>query len=176
MPLAKTSPDYYEKPLSPESDLARSNYESRLEAIEERISKEPNPIKRLKLQKQYRMVEYMLSWQGANPKELDLDELKEVCNQPLHEDALFDKYRARIKSPATGIRAFCIDCQGGSLVGVKDCTSLTCPLWNFRMGKDPLRGYELPPYIDPVIDGEETDEDETLLETDDDEDDEDAEE
>jgi hypothetical protein len=174
MALAKTSPDYYDKPLSAESDHARSTYESRLDSIEESIAAEKNPIKRLKLQKQYRMVEYMLSWQGANPKELDFDELKEVCNQPLHEDALSDKYRAKIKGPATAIRAFCIDCQGGSLVAVKDCTSLTCPLWNFRMGKDPLRGYELPPYIDPINESDDTDEDD-VIEADEDEEDEDAE-
>lgn len=175
MPQAKTKPDYYEKPLSADSDLARSLLENRLDEIEEEIAAEKNPIKRLKLQKRYRITEYQLSWQGANPKELDLDELKEVCNQPLHEDSLVDKYRARIKSPATAIRAYCIDCQGGSIVGVKDCTALTCPLWNFRMGKDPLRGYEPPPYSDPVIDEAELDE-EDFEEVEDDEDDEDAEE
>jgi hypothetical protein len=43
------------------------------------------------------------------------------------------------------------------------------------MGKDPLRGYELPPYIDPVSNVEET-EDEDDLTVDEDDDDEDAEE
>jgi hypothetical protein len=175
MTLSKTSPDYYEKPLSAESDRARSSLESQLEAIEQQIAEEPNSIKRLKLQKQYRLVEYRLSWQGADPKELDFGELKEVCNQPLYADPLVDKYRARIKSPATAIRAFCIDCQGSSIAAVKDCTELTCPLWNFRMGKDPLRGYELPPYLDPISNVEETD-DEDELTVDEDDEDEDGEE
>jgi hypothetical protein len=174
MALAETSPDYYEKPLSAESDSARSSLENKLAAIEQQISEEPSPIKRLKLQKRYRLIEYQLSWQGANPKELDFTEMKEVCNQPLHEDALVDKYRSKIKSPATAIRAFCVDCQGSSTAAVRDCTELTCPLWNFRMGKDPLRGYELPPYLDPLSDSVEDEEDEIVDE--DDDDDQDAEE
>jgi hypothetical protein len=175
MKLSETSPDYYEKPLSGESDLARSLLENNLKEIEEQIAKEPNPIKRLKMQKRYSLIQYRLDWQGANPKELDLGELKEVCNQPMHEDAIVDKYRARVKSPATAIRAFCIDCQGSSVIAVKDCTEMTCPLWNFRMGKDPLRGFELPPYIDPLSDSSDEDED-VINEEEDDLDDEDSEE
>jgi len=32
------------------------------------------------------------------------------------------------------IRAFCVECMGGSLPDVKDCTSPNCPLYPFRLG------------------------------------------
>jgi len=37
------------------------------------------------------------------------------------------------------IRAFCIDCQGGSPAEVRRCGAIQCPLWAFRMGTDPWR-------------------------------------
>lgn len=55
-----------------------------------------------------------------------------------------NKYRAAIKNRATAIRAYCVGCMGGSVSDVRDCTSLTCPLHPFRMGKDPLRGWDIP--------------------------------
>jgi hypothetical protein len=49
-------------------------------------------------------------------------------------------YRNRIRSPLTGIRAFCVhDCKAGSPKAVSSCAKLQCPLWPFRMGKHGLR-------------------------------------
>ena len=133
----------------------------------------------MRLRQDIARIEYKLSWQGADPRIIDKKELREVCNQPLYEDAVEDKYRERIKNPATAIRAYCVECMGGSVSGVKDCTSMTCPLWNFRMGKDPLRGYELPPYVEPISDivspDDEDDTDSELFADEDDDNDEDAE-
>ena len=50
-----------------------------------------------------------------------------------------------IKSPVKAIRAFCIDCMGGSIREVKMCNSKICPLHAFRMGKNPYRKRELSP-------------------------------
>ena len=43
----------------------------------------------------------------------------------------------QITSPLKAIRAFCIECMGGQVTYVKDCTSKTCPLYDLRMGKNP---------------------------------------
>lgn len=34
------------------------------------------------------------------------------------------------------IRAFCVECIGGA-AHVEECTALKCPLYPFRMGKNP---------------------------------------
>ncbi len=41
-------------------------------------------------------------------------------------------------TPVRAIRAKCLECQGGSRKGVRDCTA-ECPLLRFRMGKNPNR-------------------------------------
>ena len=35
------------------------------------------------------------------------------------------------------IRAYCLDCCGGSANEVKLCPAKECPLWDFRFGKNP---------------------------------------
>ena len=42
-----------------------------------------------------------------------------------------------IKSPIKAIRAFCLDCCGGSSTEVRECTSKRCPLKPFRFGRNP---------------------------------------
>ena len=44
-----------------------------------------------------------------------------------------------ITNPVKAIRAFCLDCMGGSSNEVKQCSTEDCPLWNFRFGKSPFR-------------------------------------
>ena len=41
------------------------------------------------------------------------------------------------------IRAKCKDCCSGSESEVKLCTAVACPLWPYRMGKNPFRHREL---------------------------------
>jgi hypothetical protein len=52
--------------------------------------------------------------------------------------ALEQRYRDRIKNRATGIRAFCITCAGGPKASAL-CINTHCPLWAYRLGKDPFR-------------------------------------
>lgn len=42
-------------------------------------------------------------------------------------------------SPVRIIRRKCLDCQGRSTAGVRDCPSKECPLWPYRFGADPFR-------------------------------------
>lgn len=44
-----------------------------------------------------------------------------------------------IRNPVKAIRAFCIDCCGGSSNEVKLCTAPHCALYPFRLGKNPYR-------------------------------------
>ena len=40
-------------------------------------------------------------------------------------------------TPIKAIRAFCLDCCGGSPSEVKQCVSQNCPLFAFRLGHNP---------------------------------------
>ena len=42
-----------------------------------------------------------------------------------------------MRTPVKSIRAYCIECQGGSYKEVWLCTSHDCPLYGYRMGKRP---------------------------------------
>lgn len=42
-------------------------------------------------------------------------------------------------SPLKAIRLKCLDCSGGSKIGVKQCNEADCPLHPFRLGKNPNR-------------------------------------
>ena len=44
---------------------------------------------------------------------------------------------SEIKSPVKAIRAFCLECCGGSATEVKGCTCKNCALKPFRFGKNP---------------------------------------
>ena len=42
-----------------------------------------------------------------------------------------------MKTQIKSIRAYCIECQGGSFKEVRLCTLRDCPLYAYRMGKRP---------------------------------------
>ena len=42
-----------------------------------------------------------------------------------------------IKSPMKAIKAFCVECSGGSAYEAKLCNSRNCILYPFRLGKNP---------------------------------------
>lgn len=37
------------------------------------------------------------------------------------------------------VRAKCVDCSGGSVYEANKCTDIQCPLWVFRLGKNPFK-------------------------------------
>ncbi len=43
----------------------------------------------------------------------------------------------KIPTPLKSIRAKCIDCSGGSLKEVRLCPVTDCPIFPYRMGKNP---------------------------------------
>lgn len=44
---------------------------------------------------------------------------------------------SRIRNPLTAIRAFCVTCMGGYENHIPRCTAPHCPLFAYRMGKNP---------------------------------------
>ena len=42
-------------------------------------------------------------------------------------------------TPVKAIKAKCLDCCCGDRNEVKECTAKDCPLWSFRLGKNPNR-------------------------------------
>lgn len=42
-------------------------------------------------------------------------------------------------NPVKAIREKCLDCCGGSTSEVKECTAERCPIYPFRLGKNPFR-------------------------------------
>ena len=44
------------------------------------------------------------------------------------------------ENPVKAIRAKCIDCSGGSATEARKCVAFRCPLWPFRMGRNPFWG------------------------------------
>lgn len=52
----------------------------------------------------------------------------------------FKKDNSEIRSPLKAIRAKCLDCCCGQANEVKLCPcEKTCPIWPFRLGKNPYR-------------------------------------
>lgn len=46
---------------------------------------------------------------------------------------------AEATNPVKAIRAYCVECSCGSTAEVKNCPIKKCPLYPFRMGKNPFR-------------------------------------
>jgi hypothetical protein len=42
-------------------------------------------------------------------------------------------------TPIKAIRRKCLDCSGGSYKEVKECPVVDCPLYEYRIGKNPKR-------------------------------------
>lgn len=141
----ESEPEYYEgSKLSQEASRHRSQVEAKLESLYAESRNETNFVLRAKLMVRADILEVQLSLQGANPKKVPFEMLKEHIHGRYDDDAAVNNYRGRIKNRATAIRAYCVGCMGGDVAGVRYCESLTCPLHPFRMGRDPFRGFDIP--------------------------------
>lgn len=59
------------------------------------------------------------------------------------QDRNIQKAIARVRSPLTAIRGFCVTCMGGYTSLIETCPSTKCPLHLYRRGRNPnakLRG------------------------------------
>ncbi|MEW6195601.1 MAG: hypothetical protein AB1521_10650 [Bacteroidota bacterium] len=64
--------------------------------------------------------------------------LNEVKSRNAGFIELKDKTTKRL-SPVKAIKAKCLDCSGGSKKEVRECIIQDCPLYTFRLGKNPNR-------------------------------------
>ena len=48
-------------------------------------------------------------------------------------------------TPIKAIRRKCLECSSGSYREVRNCIDELCPLWPYRLGKDPARANTPPP-------------------------------
>lgn len=53
------------------------------------------------------------------------------------QDRNIERALARVRNPLTAIRAFCVTCMGGYVNLVPNCTAPKCPLFAYRMGRNP---------------------------------------
>jgi len=56
------------------------------------------------------------------------------------EDRIIASYKEKVNSPLTGIRSHCVECMGGSVHLIAECTTTNCSLYPFRMGKNTMHG------------------------------------
>ena len=142
-----SQPPNYNGTLSQEGREIREDLEQKLSDLYASLDGLEG-ITRLRALKRIDTADFPVEYQGANPKEIDFKVLRDhIREADVEDDPLINKYRARISSRATAIRAMCVMCQGGVVAAVKDCVSITCTLHPFRMGKDPLRGWLPPPTV-----------------------------
>lgn len=62
---------------------------------------------------------------GRDPRKMTMDEIKACGHEPMPVLA--------------AIRSKCLDCCANQLSEVRRCVSVSCPLWPFRMNKNPWR-------------------------------------
>lgn len=56
-------------------------------------------------------------------------------------DRIEKKYKERAITPLKAIRAKCVQCQAGKVKEIAKCTSVSCALHPFRMGKHGLHAH-----------------------------------
>lgn len=94
-----------------------------------------------KLELRYKWRQALIrAWYGEiDPKEIPTEDLRIISNYS--SDFFMDtKYAEKIKSPVTAVRAFCFNCQGGTVSFIRNCTNSNCVLFPFRMGSNPFYG------------------------------------
>lgn len=53
------------------------------------------------------------------------------------QDRAIEQALSRVRNPLTAIRAFCVTCMGGHVSMIPGCTAPKCPLFAYRMGRNP---------------------------------------
>src|SRR6516165_5733381 len=83
-------------------------------------------------------------------RKIDAQELLEISPFQSDEGQLIGKHpgdvpseilslKFRAQNPLKAIREKCLDCCCGNAAEVRKCVAVDCPLWPFRMGRNPFR-------------------------------------
>ena len=98
------------------------------------------PIRgKAKAQYHWRRQLIVATYKDIEAKEIPVEDLKIIAEYS-SDDFMNNRYAKRVRSPLTGVRAFCVNCMGGTPSYVRDCTNIICPLFPFRMGNNPFYG------------------------------------
>lgn len=125
-----------EKPLSPNQDYANDL----LFQLEQAERHQLKIVQRLKLEAAWEVSVRAAWFEDMDPKEIPVKDLLTLARSDAPTASVEARYKERIRSPLTGIRSFCVTCQGGSTLAVSQCPSANCPLWPFRLGNNPFYG------------------------------------
>lgn len=109
----------------------------------------------LELEPKIANLEFLLKYQGVNPKEIPVSELRTQFNDNQHDDTVKKASYKRIRNHGTGIRAYCISCMNGQPSEVRACEATHCILWPFRLGGSPFFGKTLKPVTEIEVEGDE---------------------
>ncbi len=112
------------------------------------------------LEPEIEKLEFLLKYQGKNPKDIPVVDLKAimVCKSSSwlsNEDHTTMEYRKKIRNHGTAVRAFCVSCMNGQPSEVRACGATHCPLWPFRLGKNPFFGRTLMPVEEIAVEDDE---------------------
>lgn len=74
------------------------------------------------------------------PKDISVQDLLALVRTPRNfGNVVEQRYRDKVRSPLTAIRAFCVDCSAFSPREAWNCPNVDCPIWPFHRGKNGLR-------------------------------------
>ena len=92
-------------------------------------------------------VRPMPSCSGTHQKALDINQLTELTKIGVKTMKRYQPKKQ--KSPVKAIREMCTECMGGRGTGqnysklIEECSSIDCPIYNFRFGKNPFHTQNL---------------------------------
>lgn len=126
--------------IFPEDDEhAGSSSAQRMAELLEAIEEESNYRKRQRLQDLYREAYLLALYGSVSPKQIPSRAVRQIFSLKTGTREADRDLRDKSPSVSAAIRAVCSDCQGhrNHVIG---CSSVTCALWPFRMGTNPLFG------------------------------------
>jgi hypothetical protein len=77
---------------------------------------------------------------GHRPRRQEAETVADVVLRPEERAVRAAEFLAQGGTGLRAIRRHCLDCSGGSPAEVKDCRHKICPLWPYRLGRNPNRG------------------------------------
>ena len=125
-------------------------------AVRDSVKAAKDYAKENEIEDELEQLGMLVHFLGKHPSDIPVKTLRHLVHNapdPYHNDSIENAYRQRITGKANAIRAKCVLCMGGNVSFIRDCPSVNCPTWPFRMGTNPLRGV-LPPLVKLVQDAE----------------------
>jgi hypothetical protein len=81
-----------------------------------------------------------LNRHGHRPRAQEAQAVADVPLRPEERAVRAAEFLAQGGTGLQAIRRYCLDCSGASPAEVKACRRRNCPLWPYRLGRNPNRG------------------------------------